>query len=231
MKIVMIHGQNHKGSSYQIGIILAEKLASEHEITEFFLPKDLDHFCLGCVACIENEEKCPFFEEKKIIADAMDKAELLIFTTPTYCMAPSAPMKAFMDLFFQYWIPHRPKKSMFSKKAVVISTSAGSGERDAIKPIKRMLSYWGVPCVKTYGLSVQASGWSDVKEAKKEKIVKDMTALAGKIRRAKPGKPSPFIRFLFCMMANIRKKDPDYMPTESVHWRENGWLDKAKPWK
>ncbi len=36
-------------------------LASEQEITEFFLPRDLEHHCLGCYACLEDETKCPFF--------------------------------------------------------------------------------------------------------------------------------------------------------------------------
>lgn len=46
MKTVIIHGQNHKGSSYNIGRALANKVETEDEITEFFLPKDLNHFCL-----------------------------------------------------------------------------------------------------------------------------------------------------------------------------------------
>lgn len=40
MKILLIHGQNHKGSSYHIGRMLAEQF-HESEISEFFLPKDL----------------------------------------------------------------------------------------------------------------------------------------------------------------------------------------------
>lgn len=40
MKILLIHGQNHKGSSYHIGRMLAEQF-HEGEISEFFLPKDL----------------------------------------------------------------------------------------------------------------------------------------------------------------------------------------------
>ena len=231
MKIVMIHGQNHNGSTCHIGRILAEKLASEQEITEFFLPKDLNHHCLGCYACLESETKCPFYTEKQIIANAMESAELLIFTTPNYCMAPSAPMKAFIDLFFQYWIAHRPRKSMFRKKAVVISTTAGVGAGKAIKPIKRTLRYWGVPYVKTCGLAVQASNWSEVKDRKKDKIGKEMSALAKRIKSAKLGKPSPYIRFLFSTMVSTRKKNPDYLASESVYWRKNGWLDGGKPWK
>lgn len=78
-------------------------------------------------------------------------------------------MKAFLDLFFQYWIPHRPRKSMFSKKAVVISSTAGMGAGQAIKPVKRALAYWGMPYIKTYGLTVQASCWAEVAEEKRQK--------------------------------------------------------------
>ena len=35
MKIVMIHGQNHKGSTYHIGRMLAEVLETEENVTGF----------------------------------------------------------------------------------------------------------------------------------------------------------------------------------------------------
>ena len=38
MKTVLIHGQNHKGSSYNIGRMIADKITSDDEIVEFFLP-------------------------------------------------------------------------------------------------------------------------------------------------------------------------------------------------
>ena len=57
----------------------------------------------------------------------MLESDLLIFTTPNYCMMPSAPMKAFLDLFFTYWLVHRPHDEMFKKRAVVISTASGAG--------------------------------------------------------------------------------------------------------
>lgn len=45
MKIVVINGQNHKGSMYHIGNELVKKLNSE--VTEFILPKDFGEFCVG----------------------------------------------------------------------------------------------------------------------------------------------------------------------------------------
>ena len=50
MKIVIIHGQSHKGSTYHIAHMLAEKL--DGEIKEFFLPRDFGEFCVGCTRCI-----------------------------------------------------------------------------------------------------------------------------------------------------------------------------------
>ena len=50
MKIAMIHGQNHRGSTYHIGAMLAEKLGGE--VTEFFLPRDFGEFCVGCNSCL-----------------------------------------------------------------------------------------------------------------------------------------------------------------------------------
>ena len=44
MKIVLIHGQSHKGSTYNIARMLADKLGGE--IEEFFLPRDFDQFVL-----------------------------------------------------------------------------------------------------------------------------------------------------------------------------------------
>ena len=54
MKIVMLNGQNHRGSSYHIGRAVIDRIEGEKEVTEFFFPKDLDHFCLGCYRCIED---------------------------------------------------------------------------------------------------------------------------------------------------------------------------------
>ena len=49
MKIAVINGQNHKGSTYHIGKQVADKLGGE--VTEFFLPRDFGDFCVGCTQC------------------------------------------------------------------------------------------------------------------------------------------------------------------------------------
>ncbi len=231
MKIVLIHGQNHKGSSYNIGRLLVDKLGEGHDITEFFLPRDLEHFCVGCYNCISDDVKCPFYDEKKKIMDKVEEAEVLVFTTPTYCMRASAPMKTFLDLTFTYWMPHRPRKCMFSKKAVIISTAAGAGAKTAIKDIKDSLFYWGVPYIKTYGMGVQAMGWQHVSDKKKMVIEKDIARLAKKVLAKDTPKPGLKTKGLFMIMRMMQKGGMGSSPVEKEYWESNGWLGKVRPWK
>lgn len=64
MKIVVIHGQNHKGNTWNVANILLQNITDEKEVKEFFLPRDLNHFCSGCYSCLEGRDKCPFWEDK-----------------------------------------------------------------------------------------------------------------------------------------------------------------------
>lgn len=57
-----------------------------------------------------------------------------------------------------------------------------------------------------------------------------MKVLARKIESAKSKKPSLYISFLFIMMAMNRKRANDISPVTD-YWKENGWLDKTRPWK
>ena len=159
MKIVVIHGQNHKGSTWNVANILLQDITGEKEVKEFFIPRDLNHFCTGCYSCLESRKNCPFWEDKKPINDAMKEANLQILTTPNYCMMPSAPMKAFLDLFFTNWLAHKPYEEMFKKRAVVISTASGAGAGKASKLVASNLLNWGIPEVITYGISVNAINW------------------------------------------------------------------------
>jgi multimeric flavodoxin WrbA len=231
MKIVLLHGQNHKGSTYHVAHRIVDKIAGEKEITEFFFPRDLNHFCAGCYRCIEDVAACPFYAEKKVILDAIDTADLLVVTTPTYCMHVSAPLKAFIDLTFDLWMAHRPMASMFTKRAVIVSTAAGTGTRSAIRDVKDALFYMGVPEIVPYGISVQAMNWQQVPAKKKAKIEKDTDRIAKKLSSKKAPSVGIRTRFTFRMMGMLQKKGWNSSPVETAYWKEKGWLDGKKPWK
>ena len=231
MKIVMINGQNHKGSTYNIGRLLAKNIGSDKDIVEFFLPKDLNHFCLGCYTCIEDDTKCPFYEEKNRIMKEVEEADILIFTTPTYCLRASAPMKSFIDLTFNYWMSHRPRKCMFNKKAVVISTAAGSGAKKAVKDVSDALFYWGIPCIVEYGICIQAMNWDGVSEKKKQKIEKDTIRIAQRLSRKKSVKAGIKTKAMFSLMRMMQKADLGSGEADRSYWEKSGWLGKERPWR
>lgn len=235
MRIVIIHGQNHMGSTYHVARLLLEQIHCEKKIDEFFLPRDLSHFCTGCYNCLDDETKCPHYAQKYAIMQKVEKADVLILTSPNYCMAPSAPMKSFIDLTFTYWMSHKPRAAMFHKRAIVLSTTAGMGTKYAIKPIKRTLFYWGIPWVKSYGIAVQAKNWNGVSEKKSKKIKKDMEKLAQNLTKSyiKNKKPNATIKIklMFNMMAKMQKEGLGSGPVEREYWEKQGWLERNRPWK
>jgi len=57
MKTCLINGTMRKGSTYQITRKMLSKMDADlnNEVTEFFLPRDMGNFCVGCYQCIFRE--------------------------------------------------------------------------------------------------------------------------------------------------------------------------------
>lgn len=231
MKMVLLHGQNHKGSTYHIGRMLAEQLGTESEITEFFLPRDMPHFCCGCAVCFaQSEQKCPHFSAMQPITDAIDQADVLIFTSPVYVYHVSGSMKALLDHYGYRWMVHRPEASMFRKQAVCITTAAGAGMRSACKDLLHSFFFWGVGKRYSYGVAVAAVNWDGVKPKKKAAIAKRVQKLQQKIQQhSGNGKPSLKTKLFFSMMRIVQQHG--WNPADVTYWKEQGWLGKKRPWK
>ncbi len=231
MKIVIIHGQSHKGASYHVGRTFIDQLEAKENITEFFLPKDLPHFCLGCYQCLKSAEKCPHYEWVKPIVQSLEEADLLVFTTPVYCLRASAPMKSLLDHLFIQWISHRPKQEMYFKKAVIIAAGAGMGMKEAAKDIKTSLDFWGISNIQTYKMRSQAMSWEGVSEANKDKVKQDMKKMADRIKSRAVAGVSLKNKFMFNLMRNMQLKGWGACPEDKDYWMGKGWLGKDRPWK
>ena len=241
MKITIIYGQNHKGSTYNIARMLADKVIANWEkseknennnsITEFFLPRDFDKFCLGCTNCfIKDEKLCIHAETLQPITNAMDEADLIILASPVYVYHATGAMKAFLDHYGWRWMVHRPEPKMFKKQAVCISTAAGSGTKSTNKDMADSLFFWGVPKIYQYGVNVAATSFSGISPKKLNKIECFTTKIAKKIvgnyGKIKPGiKTKGFFAIMRMMMKN------PWNPIDGDYWKDNGWLGKARPWK
>lgn len=205
MKIVVINGVNHKGSTYTLTHKLVDKLNGD--VKEFFLPKDFDDFCLGCTNCLfKGEDKCASYEKLKPIVDAIDECDLIVLSSPVFCMHASGAMKAFLDHLAYRWMAHRPNDAMFKKQAVAITTCAGAGKKSTLKDMTDSLFYLGAARIYKLGVTLMAPTYDDMKEPKKKKLDKKTSKLAKKIIK-RNGKVKPkFKTKAFFFLMHLMKK-------------------------
>lgn len=229
MKVAIIHGQTHKGSTYHVAQELAQKIGGETR--EFFLPRDFGEFCVGCNTCFnETEKKCPHYGKLAPIVEAMDAADVIILASPVYVYHASGAMKAFLDHFGYRWMVHSPEACMFTKQGVCICTAAGAGMRSTLKDMADSLFFWGVARVYKYGVGVAAVNWAGVSQKKRAEIDKATMSLARKIvRRGERVKPGLKTRAVFFAMHLLQRNG--FNPRDVEHWKQRGWTEGVRPWK
>ena len=229
MKITVIHGQNHKGSTYNAAKMLYDKL--DADVTEFFLPRDFNSFCVGCNNCFKKSEKlCPHYEALSPITSAIDNADIIIFASPVYVYHVTAAMKTLLDHYGYRWMIHRPEESMFRKQVVCISTAAGGGMKETTKDIADSTFFWGVAKTYKIGFAVREVTWNDVNEDIKEKIRKQIYSLANKIKKDYGNiKLSIKTKMLFYLMRKLHQKKK-ITENDYNYWKEKGWLKDKRPW-
>ena len=229
MKITIIHGQNHQGSTYNIARMLAEKLAGE--VTEFFLPRDFGEFCVGCTNCFKvSETKCPHYDKLSPITQAMDNADVIILASPVYVYHATGAMKAFLDHYGWRWMVHRPEEEMFSKQAVCISTAAGAGIKSTNCDMAHNTFFWGIAKTYKFGIAVMETSWERVSSKKKQTIEKKLDVLKKKITK-KQGhiQPSVKTKIFFAIMRQMHKRG--FNEADAIYWIDKGWTEKKRPWK
>ena len=114
MKIVIIHGQNHEGSTCMVARELARKVGGETR--EFFLPRDFDRPCCGCYTCFKTDlSNCPHYKELEPLEKAILEANLLILASPVYVYHATGQMMSLLDHFGTWWGVHRPMPEMSGK--------------------------------------------------------------------------------------------------------------------
>ena len=171
------------------------------------------------------------------IEKAMLSADLLVFTSPAYVMHTTGAMKAMLDHFGYRWMPHRPAKEMFGKRAVIITQCLGAGDKSAAKDIKDSLSWWGISSIKVVRFRFLGDvKWERIADKKRRSMEDGVKSLALKMKNIDYSKPAHTkipVKFKFLavrsMQTELGKDNPEYR--DFKYWKEQGWLDKKRPWK
>lgn len=238
MKITLVNGTMRKNNSstYNCAKIFIENLTGENEVTEFFLPKDMPYPCTGCSQCIsKGEDKCPHYDSVKPIATALEKADIIILSSPVYVYDVSGQMKMLFDHLAYRWYPHRPHPGMFNKIGVTFSTAAGAGLGHTLKTMTNQFDFWGIKRIFKFGLAVNGVDWNNVPEKIKIKANKKLIKLAKKVNKTQKKidrlSPRPFTVIFYYIMKMLSKSAWRVGTIDNDYWMKNGWLDGGKPWK
>lgn len=238
MKITVINGTEKRGVTYKLKELFLERFKSVAEITEYYLPKDCPSFCVGCTSCfMRGEDTCKDYSYISAIEKSLIEADLIVMTSPAYVMHATGAMKALLDHFGYRWMPHRPIAEMFGKRAVIITQCLGAGARSTAKDIKHSLSWWGISKIGVFnGTLMSDIVWDNIPAKKRNKLTNRINRLARKFEKIDYSKSARTklitkIKFKICRMIQKQVHKNGVEGLDYRYWRDNGWLDKNRPWK
>ena len=237
MKITIINGTEKQGVTYRLKEAFLQSFQGA-DVMEFYLPKDCPAFCVGCTNCfMKGENTCKDFEFISVIEKSLMESDLIVMTSPAYVMHTTGAMKALLDHFGYRWMPHRPAKEMFGKRAVIITQCLGSGAKSTAQDIKHSLSWWGISKIGVCKFALMSDVvWSRLPEKKRKSLTSKINSLARKFERINYSKPAHTkiitkIKFTMCRFIQKQILKKGVGSTDCAYWQANGWLGKSRPWK
>ena len=239
MKITVIHGSPRKGNTYQATRRFINEMATRGaavgdslDFHEIFLPRDFPHFCLGCRSCFsKGEECCPHAEHLIPARDAMLAADGLIFASPVYVLSASGGMKAFLDHFGFLFAVHRPRREMFGKKAMILSTTAGVGLSAVRRTIASSLNSWCVNRVYFLGLRLLYSDADRMSDRRKQafsrRVRKSARKFYAEVASGKQRRPTMYARTIFAFTKRRLARHDEKESLDKRYWLENGLFERG----
>lgn len=141
MNYLIINGSPRHGHTWQVVERVKDTLSNDNtQFTEINLQEENIPFCSGCFNCFtKGEDTCKDSNIIQPIVDKIRSCDGLIITSPVYALNTTALMKNFIDHLAYFY--HRPE--FFNKKALIIVTTAGSGNKKVGKYLDETLRNWG----------------------------------------------------------------------------------------
>lgn len=216
MKITIIYGTARESSTYNYVQLLLNQLESNInlDLTEFFLPEDLPHFCTKCFSCYINvtENICSHFNDIEPIMTSLEKADLIILASSTYSLDISNQMKDILEHVSYRWMPHRKNTpSMINKLGLIISTTVGTDLHHTNRIMKNNLKFWGIKKIFKISNVISPMGLEIIDFARMHNVSKEIYITSDKILTSlnKLGKSrSPlFANAIFSSMKSLDKSN------------------------
>ncbi len=227
MNIIIIHGSMRKGNTYKLTQEAASILRKHEDVSirEFSVSELALPFCESCHACFsKGEEFCPQREAVTPVAEAIESCDGLIVSGVVYSLHLNAAMKNLIDHLSYYF--HRPR--LFTKKALIITTTAGAAEKRIAKYLKSVLGHWGAGYIKSLSCKIQTNTFS-LSEKQQKRLEAAANAFYNAVSQNKTTPPtfeSVAVHNAFRAMS-LSPKGPS--ECDKAYWRDCGFAARAYP--
>lgn len=214
MKYVIINGSPRKKNTWAVVNQVKKSLNGEFE--EIQLMKEKIPLCNGCFNCVcRGEEKCPHYDKINPIVEKIMEADGIIIASPVYAMNVTALLKNFFDHTAYFY--HRPR--FFTKKALVVVTTAGAGHKDVSKYMDETLRHWGVN--KVYKLAFKCGGKDSLETKKIDEVAKQFR---DDVESGKTHSPKVMDVIFYEVWRVMALKD-DHIEPDIKYWHETGLVN------
>lgn len=223
MKITAILGSpRKKGDCFNVIEMIGKSFnrVDETQIEYIYLNDIGLGFCKSCLLCYtKGEQYCPHKEVTTMLLNKMLESDVVVFASPVYEQHVTALMKNFYDNFsFMF---HRPR--FFDKKAILVSSTGGSGLKETLDYMKMCAIGWGFQIAGTVGVcgaTLKTDG------SYKEEVQKNIDGLIDGIFKNKETAPSLYQLAMFRAMQFKALRSAEKKNVEYEYWKERGWLEK-----
>lgn len=165
MKYLIINGSPRKKNTYDVIMHAASNLEGDFE--EIHLMEKQIPLCVGCMNCIMiGEDRCPHHDKVQPIVDKIKECDAVIIGSPVYAMNVTSLLKNFID--HTAYLYHRPQ--FFTKKGLVVVTTAGAGHKKVANYIDETLRHWGVN--KVYKIAMACGGKETLETSQTDKAAR-----------------------------------------------------------
>lgn len=223
MKITAILGSPRKKGDCFSTIEMIEKSFNridETHIDYVFLSETGLGFCKSCLMCYsKGEQYCPNKAVTSVLLEKMLESDIVIFASPVYEQHVTALMKNFYDNFsFMF---HRPR--FFEKKAILVSSTGGSGLKGTLDYMKMCAIGWGFQIAGVVGVCGHTLKADDTY---RNDVQKKIDSLVYRIYSNKKAVPSLYQLAMFRAMQVKAIRSHEKKNVEYEYWKERGWLQK-----
>lgn len=214
MKYLIINGSPRKKNTWKI--VEQIKLNLDGETEEIHLIKQKIPMCNGCYKCFnEGEDKCPHHDIINPIVEKLKQADGLIITSPVYAMNVTALLKNLFDHTAYFF--HRPE--FFDKKALIVVSTAGAGQKKVAKYMDETLRHWGFN--KTYKLALACGGKEHLETKEIDKTAKRFNE---DVKSKKLHSPK-FGDILFFNVWKAMATSSNPIPADKKYWEETNFIN------